>query len=418
MTSYKWRTATLSLILLAASSPATAQADTLRISEYPGTDNGQFVEIRDGMLLFIKNNGVLAEYHLSAIEELRIDTPVLVTNRNGDKINTGTAVVSARSVAVAGSDSKITFVPQENVAAITRIRDDSQAGSRPVKTTGGDDEATSASSGSAETPDFFPEEMIVRDRSSMDKGSSELETTFILASTDQSAPLLGPDKWRTAGLDITYRYGLGPASLFATMPLSLEYHEEIQDVETTSSTTSAAFGNIALGTNWQINRDEKRGLPSVTFSLTGKVPTASQSNVAFWDVTPGISFIKTTDPAVLYGGFSYTYTIGKNIARPLEFESVHDTVTYKPGNELAFFLGGSFAVNEKLAFTCKVEGHFVERLQLDGRTLGDTKTPMGLSLGVGYAIDAKNYLEPTLTFPISKDNETTAIALAYIRKFN
>lgn len=391
-----------------------ASADTLRlVGEDSVLSSGTFVKMYNKQISFIDQDGVLIEQDLNAVQDIHIDKPLFINMANGETLFG--SVIGANGILTITSENfdknnliialnKVVSIDRSKIASATAV---------------GQQKEKSDNIGRHGKEDYLPEEIFLRNQSGLALGTSEIETNLTFANIDKSAPLLGPEKRRTADLTLTWRYGFGPGNLSLSVPYGMRADETQNDSDKrTKTSTSTAWGNITAGGAWQFNSEEYGGLPSVSISLVGDMPTSSDPYSALWRLTPGVSFQKNTDPALLFAGFSYSYVFEKQIDRPLEFESKVDMVDYSPGNQFNFFLGSALALNEQLAMNLKVQGSYVNRMRLADQEVGDTKIPLSVVVGVAYAINRANSVEISTIFPISKDSDETAISLSYIRKFD
>lgn len=151
------------------------------------------------------------------------------------------------------------------------------------------------------------------------------------------------------------------------------------------------------------------------------LPTGS----GFYSLTPGLTVLIPSDPAVFFGGISYQYSFKRNNVVPnLVNVSDRDSYAYseiQPGGVLGFNFGMGLALNERSSFSIgydhlsvgktdatyaltreKAEG---VRVQLGSLLLGysyklDPKRTLNLSLGVGVTRDTPD-LQLTLRMPFT-----------------
>ncbi|KAB0494207.1 hypothetical protein [Pseudomonas vancouverensis] len=84
------------------------------------------------------------------------------------------------------------------------------------------------------------------------------------------------------------------------------------------------------------------------------VPDSLPTGNGVWSITPGISLVKTFDPAVLFGSFSYTHNFEES------FDDISSTVNQKNpgkvqlGDSFQIGAGIAFALNEKMSMSFSV----------------------------------------------------------------
>ena len=129
--------------------------------------------------------------------------------------------------------------------------------------------------------------------------------------------------------------------------------------EIDSSTSGNGIGDIEMSARYQILTG-RRGLPYVVGNLQVVAPTGSDpfsirrlatgeatkaaTGAGFWGVSPSVTAILPSDPAVLFGTIGYTRNFGRNVdtvITPVRINYV------KPGDALSFSAGIGIALNER-----------------------------------------------------------------------
>ena len=150
------------------------------------------------------------------------------------------------------------------------------------------------------------------------------------------------------------------------------------------------------------------------------LPTGS----GFYSLTPGLTVLIPSDPAVFFGGISYQYSFKrKNVTPNLVGEVDPADYAYssiQPGGVLGFNFGMGLALNDRSSFSIgydhlsvgKTEARYVDgqraegvRVQLGTLLLGysyklDSMRTVNLSLGVGVTRDTPD-VQMTLRMPFS-----------------
>ncbi|MFD2641776.1 hypothetical protein [Pseudomonas japonica] len=130
-----------------------------------------------------------------------------------------------------------------------------------------------------------------------------------------------------------------------------------------SVTRDPTIGDVNMGIAYKF-MDESEYAPDAVFSLRVKAPTGkdpfgiklrtspTNSSLSYpeslptgngvWSITPGISLVKTFDPAVLFGSLSYTYNMEES------FSDISSTPNQKVGGKVK--LGDSFQIGAGIAF--------------------------------------------------------------------
>lgn len=270
-------------------------------------------------------------------------------------------------------------------------------------------------------------ELYLRDRKVMTrKGNIELETNLSFNNDDKSAPLLGPDKTRQLFLSFTGRYGItDDLSAHLTIPVGAAWRETSEEIGQTSSNSTSGLGDITMGFYYQL-LNESIGFPSLMLTVsakskTGKTvePNSKRSGLGsgYWEISPGLSLVRTLDPIILFGGITYNYIFSDVIQKPEELESASDRVRHKPGDSINVLLGTGFSLNNKVSLSFTVNGGYFLRDKYDGSEVGDTRTPFYFRSGVNYVYSKNCYLEPSVSFGITGDASNFSISLAHVYRF-
>ncbi|MDX9663586.1 hypothetical protein QMK50_01125 [Pseudomonas sp. P5_152] len=169
-------------------------------------------------------------------------------------------------------------------------------------------------------------------------------------------------------------------------------------------TQDPTIGDVNFGVAYKF-LDESVNSPDAVFTLRVKAPTGkepfgiklrqvdSNSNLfipddlptgnGVWSITPGVSLVKTFDPAVLFGSLSYTHNLEES------FDDISSTVNVdtpgkvRLGDSFQIGAGVAFALNEKMSMSFSVSD-LVQRkskLKADG---GDWQSVTSSDANAGY----------------------------------
>jgi hypothetical protein len=164
------------------------------------------------------------------------------------------------------------------------------------------------------------------------------------------------------------------------------------------------IGDVNFGVSYKF-LDETPSLPDAVVSVRVKAPTgkepfgiklvqsAANTNLyvpenlptgnGVWSITPGISLVKTFDPAVLFGSLSYTHNFEGS------FDDISSDVNQKVGGKVALGdsfqlgVGVAFALNEKMSMSFSVSDLIQRKSKLkpDG---GDWQSVVSSDANAGY----------------------------------
>ncbi|CAD6525216.1 hypothetical protein LMG27952_01850 [Paraburkholderia hiiakae] len=163
-----------------------------------------------------------------------------------------------------------------------------------------------------------------------------------------------------------------------------------------ASVNSSDIGDVNFGIYYQFLK-ETNNMPDVVGSLRVKTPTGSSpfgikvqqitpdntnlvapsklpTGTGFWNVTAGLSVLKTYDPVVLFGSLSYTYNISRSFADISSVIGQTEPAEVKLGDIIQF--GGGVA----LAFSDKDSASISYTMAIEPQS--KTKAPGGTWTGV------------------------------------
>jgi hypothetical protein len=158
-----------------------------------------------------------------------------------------------------------------------------------------------------------------------------------------------------------------------------------------ASVNSHAIGDVNFGFYYQLIK-ETNNIPDVVGSLRVKAPTGTSpfgikvvqltpdntnlvapstlpTGTGFWNITAGLSVLKTYDPIVLFGSLSYTYNVARSFADISSVQGQTEPATVKLGDIVQ--IGGGVA----LAFSDKDSASISYTLALEPSS--KTKAPGG-----------------------------------------
>lgn len=164
------------------------------------------------------------------------------------------------------------------------------------------------------------------------------------------------------------------------------------------------IGDVSVGVAYKF-MDESVNSPDAVLTLRVKAPTGkdpfgiklrqtdANTNLfvpdtlptgnGVWSITPGISLVKTYDPAVLFGSLSYTHNLEES------FDDISSTVNQKTpgkvriGDSFQIGAGIAFALNEKMSMSFSVSD-LVQRKSKIKEDGGDWQSVTSSDANAGY----------------------------------
>ncbi|MBM4294111.1 MAG: transporter [Deltaproteobacteria bacterium] len=398
--------------------------------------SGKVIDLKNGKVSLLGDDGNITDINWNNINSLIISDRVFVTFTTDERIFGSLKLENGKILINSASMGVIKSTPN-NVIAIERkkreispglnispremavIRGKGQLPSPPAETRQ-EDRTTAPTKASesvknlttiGERGEKRPEETFVRaDKVVLPKG--KLETELNVSYYDNSPLGLLGSRDRTLIFPLTARYGITNKLLgLVTVPLAIGWRE-IPGETKTKTHAASGLADISFGLQYQI-LTERVVRPDLMFFLlassnTGKggyqLPTTQTPlGTGFWQINPGLSFVKTVDPVVIFGSLSYTHFFEKS--------------GFQPGEAINPVLGTGFAVNDEVAISFKLAGSCITRARYRGEEFGRVLTPFSFYFALDKYITNKSYLEPSVGIGLTTDAPDFSFGLSYVHRW-
>jgi len=205
-------------------------------------------------------------------------------------------------------------------------------------------------------------------------------------------------------------------------------------------TRDPALGDVNVGIAYKF-LDESENLPDAVVTLRVKAPTGkdpygiklvedpTNNNLSVpeslptgngvWAITPGISLVKTFDPAVLFASLSYTYNMQDS------FSDISPQVNSKVKGDVklgdSWQIGGgiAFALNERMSMSFSVTDQFASKSKIkpDG---GDWQSitnsdynAANFNVGLTFAATDNLTIVPNLSIGLTEDAPDFSFSLKF-----
>jgi len=178
------------------------------------------------------------------------------------------------------------------------------------------------------------------------------------------------------------------------------------------------LGDIEAALNYQLLR-ERGAWPDIVLNIRGKSTTGKDpyglkteliegkqrlvelpTGSGHYGLSAGLTFVKSSDPAVLFATLGYFYNFERNVG-------VKGGVDYgkiKPGDSLELGLGMAYALNEKLSTSISYQQRFTFKSKQNGNKVTNSDVNVrSLFFGVSHALGAKISLSFSVGVGLTKD---------------
>lgn len=137
-----------------------------------------------------------------------------------------------------------------------------------------------------------------------------------------------------------------------------------------------------------------------TYSIPKELPLGS----GHWAVEPGLTFVKTSDPAVLFANISYFYHIKRDVG--------HDIGKVDPSDSINYSLGLAYALSEKLALSMAYEQKFFNKIKINGVKQAETDINVAsLLFGVSHLLGRRTSFNFTVGIGLTSDSPDIQVSL-------
>lgn len=212
------------------------------------------------------------------------------------------------------------------------------------------------------------------------------------------------------------------------------------EVSSETVTRDPALGDINFGVSYRFMQ-ESGGTPDGVFSLRVKAPTgddpygiklvssAENDNLSVpeeiptgngvWSVTPGISLVKTVDPAVIFGNLSYTYNFEESFGDISPQQGTKLGGKVKLGNWFQYGMGVAFALNERMSLSMSYSQLIAQksRIKADGGdwdSVSSSDANAGyFNLGMTFAASDNLTIVPNLAIGLTPDSPDFSFSLRF-----
>ncbi|MDW5443150.1 acetate kinase [Polaromonas sp. SM01] len=193
----------------------------------------------------------------------------------------------------------------------------------------------------------------------------------------------------------------------------------------------SAIGDIELGARYQLNQPQPNApylIGSLRFKTrTGKdpfevitdcvtrclgnttgtgLPLDLPTGSGFYSLQTGLTWLFPSDPAVFFGGISYTHNFGRdNISRLVLNGEKEFIGSVKPGGIVGINFGMGLALNERSSFSVGVDLNSIGRTRQNGVPVATSvRTQLSsLLLGYSYRYSPKTTLNVTVGAGLTRD---------------
>ncbi|MEM5326806.1 hypothetical protein VSR34_09390 [Paraburkholderia sp. JHI2823] len=208
-----------------------------------------------------------------------------------------------------------------------------------------------------------------------------------------------------------------------------------------ATVTSNDIGDVNFGIYYQFLK-ETNSMPDVVGSLRVKTPTGTSpfgikvqqitpdntnlvapsklpTGTGFWNVTAGLSVLKTYDPVVLFGSFSYTYNISRSFADISSVIGQVEPAEVKLGDIIQFGGGVALAFSDKdsasISYTMAIEPQSKTRAPGGSWTgvPGSETTASVLNFGLNHVVNKHLTINGAVSVGLTPDAPNFVVGVRF-----
>jgi hypothetical protein len=200
-----------------------------------------------------------------------------------------------------------------------------------------------------------------------------------------------------------------------------------------------SIGDVEFAARYQLNQGQE-GMPYMIGSLrfktrTGKdpfevvtdcvtrcvgnttgtgLPLDLPTGSGFYSLQPGLTWLFPSDPAVFFGGISYTHNFSRKDVRRQVLGGESEFIgKITPGGVLGLNFGMGLALNDRSSFSVGVDLNSVGRTKLNGETVATSvRTQLSsLLLGYSYRYSARTNLNVSVGAGLTRDTPDLTLSV-------
>jgi hypothetical protein len=208
-----------------------------------------------------------------------------------------------------------------------------------------------------------------------------------------------------------------------------------------ASANSSSIGDINFGLYYQLLK-ERGNWPDVVASLRVKAPTGTSpfgiklvqvdpnntslvaptklpTGTGFWNVTAGLSMLKTYDPVVLFGSLSYTYNIARSFSDISSVQGQTQAAKVKLGDIIQGGAGVAVAFSEKdsasISYTLAVEPESETKAPGQGwqKVPGSETVAAAVNFGLNHVVNKHLTINGSVSIGLTPDAPNFVVGVRF-----
>jgi hypothetical protein len=208
-----------------------------------------------------------------------------------------------------------------------------------------------------------------------------------------------------------------------------------------ASGDSSAIGDVNFGLYYQFLK-ESGAWPDVVGSLRVKAPTGTSpfgiklvqvdpnntslvaptklpTGTGFWNVTAGVSVLKTYDPVVLFGSVSYTYNLARSFSDISSVQGQTEPAKVKLGDVIQWGAGVALAFSEKdsasVSYTMAIEPESETQAPGQGwqKVPGSETVAAAVNFGLNHVVNKHLTINGSVSIGLTPDAPNFVVGVRF-----
>lgn len=398
--------------------PLHASADIIKLSSGK-TIQGNVLSLKSNRLTVFEQ-GVLVEIDWQIVTMVSIDHDVYV-NLSNEETLLGAVLLQNKKVCINSKTAGQVTVDKARIKALSLRSNkiDSSAGKEKIFMSHrgkGEKNLSDEEKHIGEKPENEEKPYLRETKIILEEGKFELAVGFTYVNDIENVFFfneeyfgLAKSRIRQLSIPISVSYGIKD-NLMAT--ISIPFVSSFKEIYS-GTDSNAGLGDISAGIFYQF-KGESVNFPSLT--LKGSVKSNSGDSpydediplgTGHWNVSTGLSAVKTYDPVSLFGSLSFTHIFAKNV----------NNMEIDPGDRIETIMGLGFAVNRDISMSFQLGAGFKWESRIDGDEVEAFKTPFTFRYKIDKILSKYSYIEPAIQFGLNDDAADVVFDLTYVQKF-
>jgi len=208
-----------------------------------------------------------------------------------------------------------------------------------------------------------------------------------------------------------------------------------------ASGSSSAIGDVNFGIYYQLLK-ESGDWPDVVGSVRVKAPTGTSpfgiklvqvdpnntslvaptklpTGTGFWNITAGVSVLKTYDPVVLFGSLSYTYNLARSFSDVSSVEGQTSPAKVKLGDVIQWGAGVALAFSEKdsasVSYTMAIEPESETQAPGQGwqKVPGSETVAAAVNFGLNHVVNKHLTINGSVSIGLTPDAPNFVVGVRF-----